>query len=159
MFTRLLPFQSRLILRNTRNIMSTNSPQGKWNPNLTPDQLYVLKDKGTEKPDTGKYLHNKDTGVYYCANCHSPLYSSEQKFESGCGWPAFYEEIKPGSLKYIKDEFAGMTRTEVCCNNCGGHLGHVFEGEGWQKVLGIPKDIRHCVNSLSLTFEKDDKNN
>ena len=117
------------------------SIQNNWNPNLTPEQLYVLKDKGTERPNTGKYLKNKDIGTYYCANCDSPLYSSETKFESGCGWPAFYEEIKPGALKYLKDET----------------LGNVFEGEGWKQHLGIPKDVRHCVNSLSLAFKKKDE--
>lgn len=142
-----------LSIRNISYTMN-NAIQNNWNPKLTPDQLDVLKNKGTERPNTGKYLHNKDTGIYYCANCHAPLYASETKFESGCGWPAFYEEIKPDALKYIKDDSMGVTRTEVCCNSCGGHLGHVFEGEGWKQQLGLPKDIRHCVNSLSLDFKK-----
>ena len=144
-------------IANFHQLFHTMSIQNNWNPNLTPEQLYVLKDKGTERPNTGKYLKNKDIGTYYCANCDSPLYSSETKFESGCGWPAFYEEIKPGALKYLKDETLGMVRTEICCNNCGGHLGHVFEGEGWKQHLGLPKDVRHCVNSLSLAFKKKDE--
>lgn len=153
---RVLPNQYNKIT-NFRQLSYTMSTQNKWNPNLTPEQLYVLKYKGTERPNSGKYLKNEEIGTYYCANCHSPLYSSETKFESGCGWPAFYEEIKPDALKYIKDETLGVVRTEICCSNCGGHLGHVFEGEGWKQHLGIPKDVRHCVNSLSLEFKKKDQ--
>lgn len=158
-----LTLTTRILKCNYKNIASlrqvsyTMSTQNNWNPNLTPEQLYVLRDKGTERPNTGKYLKNKDIGIYYCANCHSPLYSSETKFESGCGWPAFYAEIKPNALQYNKDETLGTVRTEICCNNCGGHLGHVFEGEGWKAQLGLPKDVRHCVNSLSLEFKKRDE--
>ncbi|CCF57685.1 hypothetical protein KAFR_0D00380 [Kazachstania africana CBS 2517] len=133
--------------------MSTNGDGNNWNPKLTPEQLSILKYKRTEPPNTGKYLNNKETGIYSCANCDAPLYKSETKFESGCGWPSFYEEINPQALKYIKDNSMDIQRTEICCNNCGGHLGHVFENEGWSKSLGLPKDVRHCVNSLSLTFK------
>lgn len=136
-------------------LFSKKEDKQEWNPELTDEQLWVLKDKGTEPANTGKYLYNYSTGVYYCANCDAPLYTSETKFDSGCGWPAFNEEIK-GALKYKTDMSHGMMRTEICCKNCGGHLGHVFKGEGWNKRLGLPKDARHCVNSLSLKF-KDEK--
>jgi len=126
----------------------------KWNPDLTDSQLMILKDKYTERAHTGAYLHNKDTGVYHCANCDTPLYTSDTKFDSKCGWPSFYAEI-PGSLVYYKDITHGMNRVEICCSKCDGHLGHVFEGEGWDKVYNMPKDIRHCVNSGSLNFKKE----
>lgn len=160
--TRITPLYHTLTPLNTftqqqRNIVFTMSNRNKWNSELTPEQLHVLRDKGTERPNTGKYLHNKETGIYYCANCKAPLYASATKFESGCGWPAFYEEIKPDALKYIEDTTMGMKRVEIRCNNCGGHLGHVFEGEGWKQQLGLPKDVRHCVNSLSLNFKPETK--
>lgn len=126
-----------------------------WNSNLTEEQLSILRDKHTESPNTGKYLHNKDTGVYSCANCNTPLYSSGAKFESGCGWPAFYEEISKDALTYHRDVSHGMARVEICCGKCGGHLGHVFEGEGWRELLNLPSDSRHCVNSASLKFSKN----
>ncbi|AMD19504.1 HCL647Cp [Eremothecium sinecaudum] len=126
-----------------------------WNPKLTQEQLLVLRDKFTEKPHTGAYLNNKEKGVYHCANCDQPLYKSTTKFDAGCGWPAFYEEIKSDALTYNRDTTHGMERTEICCSKCNGHLGHVFEGEGWKQRLGLPKDTRHCVNSCSLSFKKD----
>lgn len=126
-----------------------------WNPKLSPEQLYVLKDKGTERAGTGAYLANKASGVYHCANCDAPLYKSTAKFDSGCGWPSFYEEVREGALTYTVDNSLGMERTEICCANCGGHMGHVFKGEGWGKKFGLEKDERHCVNSLSLNFKKE----
>lgn len=131
-----------------------SSKNQKWNPALTREQLSVLRDKNTERPNSGAYLHNKEEGVYHCANCDAPLYSSGTKFDSGCGWPAFYQEISKDALSYHRDTTLGMQRVEICCGNCGGHLGHVFEGEGWQKMLKLPTDSRHCVNSASLKFEK-----
>lgn len=125
-----------------------------WNKNLSTEQLLVLRDKHTERPHTGAYLNNKESGVYHCANCDEPLYTSDTKFDSRCGWPSFYKEIKPGSITYHSDTAYGMKRTEICCGKCGGHLGHVFEGEGWKERLGLPEDVRHCVNSLSLNFRK-----
>lgn len=132
--------------------MSDN--EQKWNPELTGEQLRILRDKQTERANTGKYIHNKETGVYSCANCNTPLYSSGAKFESGCGWPAFYEEISKDALTYHTDISYGMKRIEICCGKCGGHLGHVFEGEGWKELLNLPSDVRHCVNSASLKFSK-----
>lgn len=119
--------------------MSTN----KFNE-LTIDEQYVLLRKGTEHPFTGTLLTNKANGIYICKQCDAPLYRSEDKFESNCGWPSFDDEI-PGAIKRIID--TDGRRVEILCTKCNGHLGHVFEGEGF-----TDKNIRHCVNSISMKF-------
>ena len=111
-------------------------------------ESYVIEDKGTERPWTGKYTNLKEDGTFICKKCGQALFKSEDKFDSNCGWPSFDDEI-PGSIIRIPD--TDGQRTEIVCSNCGGHLGHVFEGEGFTS-----KNIRHCVNSVSIDFVDDE---
>lgn len=124
-----------------------------WRAVLTPEQFRVLRNKGTEAPFSGKYdKFFSDAGVYTCAGCDAPLYKADHKFKSGCGWPAYFDSI-PGAITRHTDSTFGMQRTEIVCSNCGGHLGHVFKGEGYP----TPTDERHCVNSVSINFSPKDK--
>lgn len=112
----------------------------------------MIREKGTEPAFTGEYdKHYPSNGVYNCAACDAPLYRANHKFSSGCGWPAYFDSL-PGAVTRHVDNAWGMERIEIVCSNCGGHLGHVFKGEGFP----TPTDERHCVNSVSLKFNEDD---
>ncbi|KAI8867842.1 methionine sulfoxide reductase B [Ramicandelaber brevisporus] len=120
---------------------------------LTPLQYRVLRESATEPANSSALIHHKDVGVYQCAACEAPLYKSDTKFSSGCGWPAFFDNI-PGAVNRKVDSSYGMKRIEITCANCNSHLGHVFEGEGFN----TPTDQRHCVNGVCLLFTPEDKN-
>ncbi|RNL79128.1 peptide-methionine (R)-S-oxide reductase MsrB [Nocardioides marmorisolisilvae] len=120
-----------------------------WREQLSPAEYNVLRQAGTERPFTGEYTDTKTVGVYKCRACGSELFRSDNKFDSHCGWPSFYTPLAEDRVEYIVDKTLGMTRTEVRCGNCGSHLGHVFEGEGYD----TPTDQRYCINSISLTLE------
>lgn len=119
-----------------------------WKAQLSPEQYTVLRQKGTEAPGTGAYLYTNDKGVYTCGGCGTELFTSDMKFDSHCGWPSFDREIEGGKIKKITDFSHGMTRTEIVCAKCGGHLGHIFDDGPTQTGQ------RYCVNSLSLGFKK-----
>lgn len=132
------------------------SKQTTQDPTLTvhlrTEQFRVIRQKGTEAPFSGEYdKHYPSTGTYNCAACDAPLYRADQKFKSGCGWPAFFDTV-PGAVTRHSDRTFGMERIEIVCSNCGGHLGHVFKGEGYN----TPTDERHCVNSVSMKFSDKD---
>jgi len=125
-----------------------------WKEKLTPDQYYILRQKGTERPFTGQFNIHNEKGTYCCAGCGESLFTDEMKFDSSCGWPSFDKEIAGGKIKKITDKSHGMIRTEIVCANCGGHLGHIFDDGPTQTGL------RYCVNSISLDFQdKTIKNN
>ncbi|KFK28769.1 hypothetical protein AALP_AA7G044300 [Arabis alpina] len=135
----------RIVTMASSAPVPVNKPEDEWRTILSPEQFRILRQKGTEYPGTGEYNKLFDDGVYCCAGCGTPLYKSATKFNSGCGWPAFFDGI-PGAINRTVD--ADGRRTEITCAACGGHLGHVFKGEGF----ATPTDERHCVNSISLKF-------
>ncbi|CAO1613746.1 unnamed protein product [Sympodiomycopsis kandeliae] len=152
-----LPSSLRTYAMGSNSSTAANFPKGKtdeqWRAQLSKEQFRVLRQQGTEMAGSGKYdSHYPSDGVYTCAGCDSPLYKANTKFKSGCGWPAFFDAI-PGAIDRHVDSTFGMKRIEITCKACGGHLGHVFEGEGFQ----TPTDERHCVNSVSLNFSPEDK--
>ena len=120
-----------------------------WRKQLTPEQYRVMREKGTERPFTGEYEKSKEKGMYVCAGCGNPLFSSDTKYESGSGWPSFYQPLTEESVRTEEDGSRFMKRTEVLCSRCDAHLGHVFD-DGPQ-----PTGERYCMNSVSLKLEKN----
>ena len=120
-----------------------------WRERLAPEEYKVLRQAGTEAPWTGEYTDTETVGVYRCRACGSELFRSAEKFESHCGWPSFYQPSSDNAVVLIQDRTLGMVRTEARCARCDSHLGHVFEGEGYD----VPTDQRWCINSVSLTLE------
>ncbi|WP_082817023.1 peptide-methionine (R)-S-oxide reductase MsrB [Janibacter terrae] len=120
-----------------------------WRAELSPDEFSVLRAAGTERPFTGEYTDTQTEGVYACRACGSELFASDTKFESHCGWPSFYSPLAGDRVEYIQDDsLPGRPRIEVRCASCGSHMGHVFEGEGYD----TPTDQRYCINSISMTL-------
>jgi peptide-methionine (R)-S-oxide reductase len=131
--------------------MSMNLTDDEWKKKLTPEQYRVLREKGTEAPGTGALLNNHENGDYTCAACGNVVFKSGTKFESGSGWPSFYDPANTEAVKLIPDDSLGMSRTEVACANCGSHLGHVFHD-----AYDQPTGERYCINSAALEFLKKD---
>lgn len=131
--------------------MKVQKTEDDWRKELTEAQYRVLRLKATEPPFSGEYDTFFDEGEYVCGACGAQLFKSDTKFDAHCGWPSFYDAL-PGSVIFSPDDSLEMTRTEVTCANCGSHLGHVFDGEGFS----TPTDKRYCINSLSLKFNKHD---
>lgn len=135
--------------------IAENSPRKKvvktdaeWRALLTPEQFHVLREKGTERAFTGALVNNHSDGIYHCGACNAPLFTSDTKFESGSGWPSFYQPVSPDAVETHEDTTYGMRRVEITCATCGSHLGHVFP-DGPR-----PTGQRFCINSASLAFEK-----
>ncbi|MDF1514938.1 MAG: peptide-methionine (R)-S-oxide reductase MsrB [Anaerolineae bacterium] len=126
-----------------------NKTDSEWKEILTPEQFRVLRKKGTERAFSGKYVDTDASGVYKCAACGQPLFTSETMFHSGTGWPSFFAPVDPGSVDTTRDISHFMVRTEVTCSRCGSHLGHVFD-DGPQ-----PTGLRYCLNSISLDFDPE----
>ncbi len=134
------------IKKDTMKVAKTDE---EWKKQLTPEEYQVLRKKGTERPFTGEYESHWDSGIYVCKACGTELFRSETKFDAGCGWPSFYKSIDSSKVIEKRDYSGGMSRIEVLCAHCGGHLGHVFT-DGF----GTPTGLRYCINSVSLGFKK-----
>jgi peptide-methionine (R)-S-oxide reductase len=128
-------------------------PDEQWRAELTPAEYTVLRKAGTEPAFTGEYTDTKAKGVYSCRACGAELFTSNEKFESHCGWPSFFDARNSDAVELVSDRSHGMVRTEVRCARCGSHLGHVFEGEGY----ATPTDQRYCINSISLRLAPDEE--
>jgi peptide-methionine (R)-S-oxide reductase len=131
---------------------TVHKTEAEWRDQLDPEEFAVLRKGATERPWSGKYVETKTLGVYRCRACGAELFRSETKFDSHCGWPSFFTPASDAAVNFIEDRSTGMRRTEVRCAACDSHLGHVFEGEGYD----TPTDQRFCINSISLTLEPAD---
>jgi len=129
--------------------MTIERSNDEWRKLLTPAEYHVLREAGTEPAFVGEYTDTETVGVYKCKACAAELFRSSERFHSGCGWPSFYQPGSSAAVVEISDKSLGMVRTEVRCANCNSHLGHVFQGEGYQ----TPTDLRYCINSVALTLE------
>ena len=135
-------------MRKDLNMTDMPQTEAEWRAKLNPEQYQVLRHAGTERAFTGKYYNTKTPGSYMCAGCGTELFSSDTKYESGSGWPSFYEALDPAKIEEVQDRSHGMVRTEVRCATCGGHLGHLFD-DGPQ-----PTGLRYCINSAALELQE-----
>ena len=136
-------------LSDTGKVHPVDKTEEEWRAQLTPQEYHVLREAGTERPFSSPYETDETVGVYRCRACNAELFRSETKFDAHCGWPAFFTPLAADRVELIADRTLGMVRTEVRCASCGSHLGHVFEGEGYE----TPTDQRYCINGLSLRLE------
>ena len=138
-------------MTETRRTYEVQKSDAEWRQELSPAEFAVLRQAGTERPWVGEYTDTKTTGVYACRACGAELFRSTEKFDSHCGWPSFFAPLAEDRVEYLTDHSLGMKRVEVRCARCGSHLGHVFEGEGYD----TPTDQRYCINSISLRLQPD----
>jgi peptide-methionine (R)-S-oxide reductase len=134
-----------------KKTFEVDKTEEEWRQVLTPVEFQILRERGTEYAFTGEFYDHKEKGTYVCAGCGNELFTSDSKYDSGCGWPSFYEPLNEEKIGEFEDKSLGMVRTEIVCNKCGGHLGHVFP-DGPK-----PTGLRYCVNSASLDFKKQKK--
>ncbi|WP_030529040.1 peptide-methionine (R)-S-oxide reductase MsrB [Phycicoccus jejuensis] len=137
-----------MTMKPTGHEYTVRKTDAEWREQLSPAEYQVLREAGTERPWVGEYTDSKTTGVYACRACGAELFESDTKFESHCGWPSFWSPLAGDAVELLEDRSMGMKRVEVRCAACGSHLGHVFEGEGFD----TPTDQRYCINSISMTL-------